>query len=355
MQNCFLVLQNGASFPGTRFGASVPSSGELVFTTSAAHMATLTDPCFQGQLVLQTSPLTGNCGVIPGDMDSASCHLSGYVVKEWCDEPVNFQSHGDLDTFLKSFGIAGVCGVDTRQITRILREEGTMRAAIVDEVTPEVIAKLNEPAAPVSLADIPPCESREHAPTTKEIAKVAFINCGAPHGCITALTERGCRVFELPYTATIRDIQTARAQAVVIGDGPGDPRAMPDSLRILIRHVHGKGLHMLGLGLGHLLMALAIGGESTEIKKLHHGHRGANQPIRDVDSGQVYISSLNQGYALGDQMLGHATYRNVNDDSIAGLQYIGDGPISVQFIPDGTLGPLRTDFIYAKFLERVVG
>ncbi len=343
MQNCYLVLQNGATFPGTRFGASVPASGELVFTTSAAHMGTLTDPCYKGQLVLQTAPLAGNCGIIPGDMDSASCHLSGYIVKEWCEEPENFQSHGDLDSFLKTYGIAGVCGVDTRQITRILREEGTMRCAIVDEVTDEVMQNLAASAAPVGITDIAPC-----APGGDPAAEVAVIHCGAAHNTVEALTALGARVAIQPYTATSGDITQACA---VLTDGPGDPAAAPASLLALIRALHDKCVPMLGLGLGYLIMARALGGETA---KLHHGHRGANQPIRDLKSGQVYIVSLNQGYTVTAAPPGATViYENVNDGSIAGLEY-GES-MSVQFIPDGTLGPLRTDFIYRKFLERVVG
>ncbi len=344
MQNCFLVLANGATFPGVRFGADKPATGELVFTTSASHMSTLTDPCFLGQMVLQTSPLAGNCGLIPGDMDSQACHLGSYIVKEWCDEPVNFQSQGDLDSFLKSFGIAGVCGVDTRQIARILREEGCMRAAIVDEVTEEVLAQLNAQVPPVSLTDLPPCQPGGDSP-----AQVTLIDCGARHGAEKALRALGATVSIQPYDVTPSALQVAKA--VVLTDGPGDPAAAPGQLLALIKALHEGGVTMLGLGLGHLLMARALGGDTV---KLHHGHRGANQPIRDSQTGQVYITALNQGFAVSQApVCATVTYENVNDGSIAGLDY--GKSMSVQFIPDGTLGPLKTDFIYAKFLERVVG
>ena len=343
MKNCFLVLANGRAFEGVRFGDDLNADGELVFTTTTSHMSTLTDPCFAGQIVLQTSPLIGNYGIIPSQMDSDCCHLSGYVVKEWCEFPVNFQSEGDVDAFLKSHRIAGVCGVDTRQITRILREEGTMRAAIADQVTPELIASLNQPAAPIALPATPPAT---HPAQCEKHGTFAFINCGAPHGIITALTMRGFDICEFPHTASLCDIQSSGAEAVIIGDGPGDPSTAPESLLSLIQALWD--MPMLGIGFGHLLMARSASGA---VYKLHHGHRGANQPIQRVSDAKVFISSLNQGYAAEVPSGATVIYRHLNDGSVAGLSYANG--MSVQFVPDATLGPLKTDFIYDEFIASI--
>ena len=342
MQNCFLVLANGCVFEGQRFGADKHADGELVFTTSSSHMSALTDPCYAGQIVLHTSPLIGNYGVVSSEMDADHCSLNGYIVKEWCDYPVNFQSEGDIDSFLKEHDIAGVCGVDTRQITRILRNEGTMRAAIADAVTPELIAQLNEPLPPVT---VKPAE-RALYPADNSNGKLVLIDCGAVHGAIAALNGRGYDVCVLPNTASIDQVMNEKPKAVLISDGPGDPSLADAKLIALIQAIK---LPMLGLGYGHLLIA---GAHGAPIRKLHHGHRGVNQPIQRTADSQVFICSLNQGYATDVPENAKVSFRNVNDGSVAGLVY--DNALSVQFVPDPTLGPLRTDFIYDEWLGKVV-
>lgn len=336
MKKCFIVLENGNVFEGTRFGSPACATGELIFTTSAgSYMGTLTDPCHAGRIVLQTFPTIGNYGEIPAEQDSPKCHLSGYVVREWCETPSNFRSEGDLNSYLISQNVAGVCGVDTRQIARIIRENGTMNAAICDEVTPELIQQLKSHKAGDLLKQVATF-SRAVLPAGDAKAKLAFLNLGAPHGLIEAFNEAGYEVHEFPYDATADEL--SGYDLLVLGDGPGDPRAA-DAAQKVIESLAGKQ-PILALGLGHLLLAQALDGK---IVKLKHGHHGSNQPVKDLGDGKMSITTQNEGYTVSPDPLprgARITHINFNDNSVAALKYEGIQAISMGFIPqDGTLIP----------------
>ena len=352
MKKCYIVLENGRVFEGLRFGAEAPALGEMVFTTGVVgYLETLTDPSYYGQIVMQTFPSIGNYGVIEEDFEGTT-QAAGYVVRDWCDTPSNFRSQYDIDTFLKRRGIPGVYGVDTREITRLLRMEGVMNAAIVDEVPQDLSAirsfRIQDAVKNVS------CASGEAFPAEGEKKyKVALIDYGAKHNIIRMLNQRGCEVWELPYDTPAEDILSGGYDGVMLSNGPGDPRENEYAVGE-IKKLLGR-LPMFGICLGHQLLALAAGGG---IVKLKFGHRGANQPVRFLNLGRTYITSQNHGYAADMENLppeGRVIFENANDHTCEGLNYPGLRAFSAQFHPEACAGPQDTSFLFDRFVGLMGG
>jgi carbamoyl-phosphate synthase small subunit len=342
----YLVLENGQAFEGRAFGSDKNARGELVFTTGmVGYLETLTDPSYYGQIVIQTFPLIGNYGVIPADFESDAPKLSGYVVREWCDSPSNFRCDGGLDAYLRKAGIPGLCGVDTRALTRILRTAGVMRAVISDEPS---AAFLNEP--PICGVREVTSRSIETLPVSEPVARVALWDYGAKGGIPRSLAARGCEVMIFPSTATAREILSVKPDGIMLSNGPGDPsenREIIEELRALAR----SGVPIFGICLGHQLLALSQGASTVKLK---FGHRGANQPARHLRTERVFITSQNHGYAVSLNDLPDGiipTYVNANDGSCEGLEYRDFPAFSVQFHPEACAGPLDTGFLFDDFMK----
>ena len=355
----YLVLANGKTFEGERFGAPGDVIAELVFTTGVVgYVETLTDPSYAGQIVIQTFPAVGNYGICPDDFEGAPA-LEGYVVREYCDDPSNFRSQGTLDAFLKERGIPGLFGVDTREITRILREEGTMNAAIVDELPDDEAAaddllahiaafRVTEPVAHVACAqpEVHPAAGEKHFAVT-------LVDYGAKMNIIRSLVARGCEVTVVPPTTTAADILAANPDGIMLSNGPGDPK---DNVFAIaqIRELIGK-VPVFGICLGHQLLALAEGGDT---RKLKYGHRGANQPVSETDGPRTYITSQNHGYeVIADSLAGKGVplFTNANDGSNEGMAYPDDRCFSVQFHPEACGGPFDTQYLFDDFLALMRG
>ena len=340
----YLILENGAVFEGESFGAQGETTGEIVFTTGmTGYIETLTDPSYYGQIVLQTFPLIGNYGIIPEDMESAGIEAKAYIVKYPCREPSNFRSTANLDSFLKERGVIGLCGIDTRALTRLIRNNGTMNGKIT--TTPPTDADRDQAKAhsihnPVAEVSAPT------APTERGGYRVAFMDFGAKRGIAEALTARGCEVISFPYNSSAAEILACEPQGIMLSNGPGDPED-PANIAIVetIRLLETSGIPIFGICLGHQLLARAKG---YTTQKLKFGHRGANQPVKDCATGKVYITSQNHGY----EVIAHdCSFVNVNDGSCEGLDY--GRSFSVQFHPEARGGPLDTAFLFEKFLERM--
>lgn len=352
MKKAYLVLGNGRVFEGQSIGAEGNTLGEMVFTTGmAGYIETLTDPSYAGQIVMQTFPLIGNYGVIEEDFEG-ECAVKGYVVREICDTPSNFRSQYALEKFLKDRGVCGICGVDTREITRILRDEGVMNAMICTEVPEDISAirdyRITGVVAQTSCREaytIPACGEKRYS--------VALIDYGAKTNIIRCLRARGCEVTVFPQNTPAEEILAQNFSGLMLSNGPGDPAENKFCIAQIAEMV-GK-LPILGICLGHQLAALAMGGNTTKLK---YGHRGANQPVRDIMHDRTYITSQNHGYAVeAASLAGTAipTFVNANDGTCEGLDYPGKQLFTVQFHPEACAGPNDTGYLFDRFIDMMGG
>lgn len=351
-KTAYLILENGKVFEGKSFGAEKEVTGELVFTTAmTGYLETLTDPSYYGQVVMQTFPLIGNYGVIPSDFESAQPALRAYVVRNRCQEPSNFRCEGTLDTFLKACGIPGMYDLDTRALTRIVREYGVMNCKLVyslanKEQDLKEIASYRVTDAVRSVTK----NGQERFCAQEPRYNVVLWDFGAKNNIRRELVKRGCNVTVVPSYTTAQQIKDLHPDGIMLSNGPGNPAdnvAVIEQLRILCE----EKIPTFGICLGHQLLALSQGAKT---KKLKYGHRGANQPATDTQTGRVYITSQNHGYAVVGESLptnARESYKNANDGTCEGVEYLDMPAFSVQFHPEACGGPLDTGFLFDRFLS----
>lgn len=356
-QTAYLILENGKVFKGKRFGAAGDMIGEIVFTTAmTGYLETLTDPSYFGQVVIQTFPLIGNYGVIPSDFESKAPALRAYIVRDWCQEPSNFRSEGNLDTFLKNSGIVGLYDIDTRALTEIVREYGVMNAKITSDphLTDAVMAEIKAYRVENAVASVSTKTESVFLPEKEAQHHVVLWDFGAKKNIERELVKRGCKVTVVPGTATAEDILALKPDGVMLSNGPGDPAENVEIIEQLRRLMEHK-LPTFGICLGHQLLALSQGAKT---EKLKYGHRGANQPAVQTATGRVYITSQNHGYAvIGDTLPEHArmSFINANDGTCEGVTYTDMPAFSVQFHPEACAGPLDTGFLFDAFIDSMKG
>lgn len=354
METIYLVLENGKYLEGQSFGAPVTEViGEVVFTTGmTGYLETLTDPSYCGQIVVQTFPLIGNYGIIPSDFESQKTHLAAYIVNEWCQRPSNFRSEEDLDTFFKAQNLPAMSGVDTRQLTLWIREQGTMNGKLTRKAPPyseEELAELQfyRFRRPVDLVTRREPEVFPAAGNPR--FQVVLWDFGAKQNIIRELNRRGCQVTAAPASTTAEEILAMESDGIMLSNGPGDPEENGDVLRELQKLCEHR-LPTFGICLGHQLLALARGGRT---EKLKYGHRGANQPVKNKETGRIYITSQNHGYAVKPDALPDGSqlwFENVNDKTCEGLRYTDLPACSVQFHPEACSGPRDTEALFEEFL-----
>ena len=344
----YLTLQNGKQFVGTRFGASGDVIGELVFTTGmTGYVETLTDPSYYGQIVTQTFPLIGNYGITP-DFESKKPWVSAYIVREKCDEPSNFRCEEKLDKYLKDNGIVGVYGVDTRELTKIVRESGVMNAAITSRPVTDFSAIKSYVISDAVMSVT--CKEVEYYGDPFGL-KVVVWDFGAKDNIVRELVKRGCYCIKVPAGYTAEEILALQPSGLMLCNGPGDPAENVGIIENL-KKLAGK-LPIFGICLGHQLFALAMGGKT---KKMKYGHRGANQPVKCLATGRVYISSQNHGYeviASGLEGVGQLSYINANDNTCEGFDYPQLNAYTVQFHPEACGGPHDASFLFDKFIKNM--
>ncbi|MBQ9827180.1 MAG: carbamoyl phosphate synthase small subunit [Lachnospiraceae bacterium] len=344
----YLILANGEIFEGKSIGASCTGVGELVFTTGmVGYLETLTDPSYAGQMVLQTFPVIGNYGVIPEDFEGKSA-VRGYVVRELCDTPSNFRSEGILNEFLKKQGIPGICGVDTRQLTRTIREYGVLNAMICQEI-PEDMSMLENFTVKDVVRDVSTKEKKVYPPEGETLYRVTLMDFGVKRSIIDKLRKRGCCVTVVPFETKASDILKDDPDGIVLSNGPGDPKDNKKSIRE-VKKLLGKK-PVMGICLGHQITALAMGGDTGKLK---YGHRGGNQPVKDMNSGRTFITSQNHGYeVLADTLkgVGYESFVNANDGTNEGMEYPGMNCFTVQFHPEACSGPHDTGFLFDRFTK----
>lgn len=351
-ETVYLILENGRVFEGKRFGFSGETTGEIVFTTGmCGYLETLTDPSYYGQMVVQTFPLIGNYGVIPADFESAQVSVKAYIVREWCQEPSNYRSEGSLDTFFKEKGVIGIYDIDTRELTKVIRESGVMNARIAGSLEEkdrwmEEIRSYRITGAVSAVS----CKQITEDKAEDERYRVVLWDFGAKQNIKRQLLRRGCTVVTVPGNATAEEILSLCPDGVMLSNGPGDPAENTGIIEEIEKLCQAR-MPVFGICLGHQLLALSQGAKTFKLK---YGHRGANQPVMDLKTKRVYITSQNHGYAVsGEDLPSHmqVAFQNANDQTCEGISYEGIPAFSVQFHPEAAAGPQDTMFLFDRFLQ----
>ncbi len=356
-QTVYLTLQDGLCLPGKPFGAPLRRdvTAEVVFTTAmTGYVETLTDPSYYGQMVVQTFPLIGNYGVCPSDFESGAVHMSAYLVREWCPAPSNFRSRMDLDSFLKQQNIPGVYGLDTRFLTRRIRERGVMNGLLSREKPDDSQVTALSRWSIENAVEKVTIDKAESFPAPLPLYHVVLMDFGAKRNIIRRLHAHNVSVTAVPANASCEDILALSPDGVMLSNGPGNPAENPSVVAELAK-LMGSGVPVFGICLGHQLLALAAGAKT---EKLKYGHRGANQPVKDLSDGHTYITSQNHGYAVTCESLpADAALRfiNLNDGTCEGIRYRDFPGLSVQFHPEACGGPRDTEFLFDEFLEMMKG
>ena len=346
-----LILEDGSRYEGVLFGRRAPVTGEVVFTTGmSGYQETLTDPSYCGQIVCMTYPLMGNVGINDLDNESERVRLRGFVVSELCDTPSNWQTKKTLDAYLDEQGVTGLCGVDTRALTRHVRVFGTLRGRIVEgEPTESDLAMAKAWEMHDQVAQ---CTCAAPYDAGEGDVHIAVMDFGLKQGILRSLNRRGCTLRVYPADTPARAVLDGGCDGVMLTNGPGDPQDNPQAIAAIRELMDAKPV--FGICLGHQLMALAAGGKTV---KLNYGHRGVNQPARDLVTGRTYITSQNHGYAVvGDSLpVGSVRFVNANDGTCEGVDYPAQNAFSVQFHPEACAGPHDTAFLFDRFCDLMKG
>lgn len=356
MDKVYLILASGDVFEGTSIGAQGEAVGEVVFTTAmTGYLETITDPSYYGQIVVQTFPLIGNVGVIPEDFESSGIRLKGYIVRDLCEYPSNFRCKGKLGDFLKEQGIIGIQGIDTRHLTKIVRERGVMNGIITSspKLTAAQKKMLKEYTIKGAVQETSCKEKYVVAASGEKKHSVALIDYGSKSNIERELVKRGCEVTVFPCSTPAEEIIAGKFDGVMLSNGPGDPADNVFEIE-QVRKIMDSKLPVFGICLGHQLMALSQGAKTSKLK---YGHRGGNQPAMEVDTGRIYVTSQNHGYAVDGSTIpadkGYASFINVNDGTCEGVNYTKANAFSVQFHPEACAGPLDTRFLFDRFISRM--
>lgn len=342
-----LILENGMEFEGKAFGYIKDSVGEVVFTTGmTGYQEVLTDPSYYGQIVTMTYPLIGNYGINLEDVESATPKVKGFIVREKCDLPNNFRCELELETFLKAHKIIGLEGIDTRALTKVLRNNGTMKGIIVtDDLNKE---EIDERIQAFSNKDAVSKVSTKEKYTIDGNGKhVAILDFGIKNNIIRNFKKRGCKLTVFPSTFKAEEVLDVNPDLVFLSNGPGDPADLTDAIENIKKLVGKKPL--VGICLGHQLLCLALGGTTTKLK---FGHRGCNHPVKDLENNKVTITSQNHGYVVDKLPKDvEATHININDGTIEGMRHKELPIFSVQFHPEACAGPKDSEYIFDEFLK----
>jgi carbamoyl-phosphate synthase, small subunit len=345
-----LTLEDGTRFEGQSFGAQADIAGEVVFNTGmTGYQEVLTDPSYCGQIVTMTYPLIGNYGVNEADPESAKPQVRAFIVREVCGAPSNWRSEGGLEAYLKKNNICGLFGIDTRALTRIIREKGTMRGIITQgEPTGEQIEQMQGYVCDMPVDQVT-CDAKyeycEGSP------RVAVLDFGLKRNILRSLKKRGCGVTVFPARTSAKEILAGGFDGVMLTNGPGDPKENAEVIGNLKQLIGRKPI--FGICLGHQLSALALGGDT---EKLKYGHRGANHPVKDLAKDRVYITSQNHGYTVIESALPEyavVSHRNWNDGTVEGVRYDDLCMFTVQFHPEASPGPEDTAYLFDEFLSNM--
>ena len=349
-----LIMSDGSEYRGFGFGADDGYSiCELVFNTSpVGYQEILSDPSYTDQFVVMAHPLIGNYGINDDDYETRCPTIGGFVVRDYNDSPSNFRSKAPLSRVMKDLGISGITGLDTREIVRKIRNQGTQKALIADaDMSHENGLKLlNETVLPTDAVSRVSRSHRENYISMDAKYHIAAIDFGMKENIIRSFIKRGCSVTVFPWNVTAEEVMRARPDGIFLSNGPGDPADVPEAIT-LVRELRGK-YPIFGICLGHQIISLACGARTYKLK---FGHRGGNHPVRDLATGRIHITSQNHSYAVDEQSLADTgltvTHRNILDGTVEGVRSKRDRIFSVQYHPESAPGPHDSMYLFEEFLK----
>ena len=347
-----LVLETGTEYYGYGFGAMCEATCEAVFNTSmVGYQEIVSDPSYTGQAVVMTYPIIGNYGITDEDFETKTPTISALIVREYNDNPSNFRYTKTLSELMDEYDIPGIAGVDTRKLTREIRDVGSMRVLLTDAVTDRntAVQRLKETELPRDLVQRVSCRKRWYSRTSNHRFNVVAVDCGMKLNIVRSLNARGCNVTVVPYNTTAEEIAFMEPDGLFLSNGPGDPQDVPEVAEV-VRAMRGK-LPIFGICLGHQIISLAYGAETYKLK---FGHRGGNHPVRDLTTGKIEITSQNHSYAVrGKSLEGTglvATHINLLDNTIEGVACEADRVFSVQYHPESAPGPQDSGYLFDRFI-----
>lgn len=352
-----LILEDGAEFYGYGFGARQERMVEVVFNTSmVGYQEILSDPSYTGQAVVMTYPLIGNYGMCDEDYETARPTTSALIVREYNDEPSNFRATRTLEQVMCEYGIAGLAGVDTRQLARYIRDKGTCKGLITDGETPNLagFTKLKTTSLPTDMVAQVSTRGLWRSPAWKPKFHVVAVDCGIKHNILRALNARGCDVTVVPWDVTVETMEALHPDGVFLSNGPGNPEDAAPVIR-LVRALRGK-YPIFGICLGHQIIALSAGAKTYKLK---FGHRGGNHPVKNLLTGKVEITSQNHSYAVDAASLADTgltvTHINLLDNTVEGLRCEKDRLFSIQYHPESAPGPQDSAYLFDQFIAMMEG
>ncbi|HOO45131.1 MAG TPA: glutamine-hydrolyzing carbamoyl-phosphate synthase small subunit [Deltaproteobacteria bacterium] len=364
-----LVLEDGSSFDGFSFAGHGETLGEVVFNTSmTGYQEALTDPSYKGQILMMTYPLIGNYGINEKDMESASIHMEGFIVREYCRHPSNHRARMTLQQFLEEQGKIGIEGVDTRALTRIIRTRGAMRGIISTQETDKGVLREKVRSYPGLVGQ----DMVQHVSCTrsflwirgirqplqglsekKDRIRVVVLDCGVKLNILRELEKRGCEIVVVPAGTGPGDIISFNPDGILLSNGPGDPEPISYAVRT-VRELLGR-YPVFGICLGHQILGQALGAKT---EKLRFGHHGVNQPVKNMRTGRIEITSQNHNYVVVAGTLpgdAHITHINLNDNTLEGLYYPSVNAFSVQYHPEASPGPHDAGYLFDDFMTMMAG
>jgi carbamoyl-phosphate synthase small subunit len=358
-KKAILVLEDGATFEGYTFGAEKTIYGEVVFDTAMiGYQEMLTDPSFAGQIVVPTYPLIGNYGINDDDVESAKIQVRGFIVKEYCAEPSHWRSKKTLEQYLTENNIPGVYGIDTRAVTRHIRALGTMMGVISPDLTREEAAAQLKTIQQYGTTDfIEEVTTRNTfqwdgtGKNEKTSLHIVIVDMGLKFNIARILCKLGCKSTIVPVKTAADDIIKLNPDGILLSPGPGDPALLNYAIKLVQNLIDKKPI--MGICLGHQLIALALGGKTYKMK---FGHRGGNHPVRDLNTGRIYITTQNHGYAVdGDSLKNglEVSHVNSNDGTVEGLRHKELPVFSIQYHSEGAPGPLDNTYLFSQFIEMI--
>lgn len=347
-----IVLENGQEFYGYGFGADKEAINEIVFNTSmVGYQEIISDPSYTDQMVCMTYPLIGNYGITDEDYETKIPTMGGLIVREYNDLPSNFRYTKTLSEVLDEYNIPGISGVDTRMITRIIRDEGSQKVIICDAGVPydEALKKVKDYVIPTDMVSRVSCKKRWYSRTPNHKYDVVAIDCGIKLNIIRKLNEKGCNVTVVPYNITAEEIMNMKPDGLFLSNGPGNPEDVQEVISV-VRELKGK-LPIFGICLGHQMISLALGAKTFKMK---FGHRGGNHPVMNLENGKIEITSQNHSYAVDFASLAgtplELTHKNLLDDTAEGVKSEENKLFSVQYHPESAPGPQDSAYLFDEFI-----